>query len=117
MPSTNTTWVSPVTNINKHTSIQNKQSFQFLAENVAKQNEITRQEQDSYAAQSQQRAGEAIKSGKFQSEIVPVTVKERKGDVIVDQDEFPRPETTVNGLSKLRPAFVSVNLFISIKKR
>ena len=75
------------------------------AENVATKYQITREQQDAFAAESQRRAGEAMKAGRFADEIAPVTVKGRKGDVIVSQDEYPRPETTQDVLAKLRPAF------------
>jgi acetyl-CoA C-acetyltransferase len=77
----------------------------ITAENVAKQFSITRADQDALAAASQQKAGAAMASGAFKDEIVPYTVKGRKGDVVVDTDEFPRPDTTLETLSKLRPAF------------
>ena len=75
------------------------------AENVAEKYQITRAQQDELAARSQQRAVAAIEAGRFKDEIVPVTIKTRKGDQIVDKDEYPRPGTTVEVLSKLRPAF------------
>ena len=75
------------------------------AENVAQKFQITRAEQDAFAASSQNKAEAAQKSGRFKDEIVPVTVKTRKGDVVVDTDEFPRHGTTVETLGKLRPAF------------
>src|SRR5512135_539918 len=75
------------------------------AENVASKYQITRAEQDAFAASSQNKAEAAQKSGRFKDEIVPVTVKTRKGDVVVDTDEFPRHGTTVETLAKLRPAF------------
>ena len=75
------------------------------AENVAQKFQITRAEQDAFAASSQNKAEAAQKSGRFKDEIVPVTVKTRKGDVVVDTDEFPRHGTTVEALAKLRPAF------------
>ncbi len=75
------------------------------AENVAQKYQLTRQEQDEFAAASQRKAGEAMKAGRFKDEIVPVTVKGRKGDVVVDTDEYPKPETTMEILGKLRPAF------------
>lgn len=75
------------------------------AENVAGKFSISREEQDQFAAESQRKAGEAMKAGKFKDEIVPVTVKGRKGDTVVDTDEFPRPESTADVLAKLRPAF------------
>ena len=76
------------------------------AENVAQKWQITREEQDAFAAASQQKAEAAQKAGKFKDEIVPVTIKTRKGDVVVDTDEYPRHGTTTDTLSKLRPAFV-----------
>ena len=75
------------------------------AENVARKWQITREEQDGFAAASQQRAEAAQKSGRFNDEIVAVTIPSRKGDTIVDMDEHPRHGTTVEALSKLRPAF------------
>ncbi len=75
------------------------------AENVAEKYQITREEQDRFAASSQQKAGEAMKAGRFRDEIAPVTVKTRKGDVVVENDEYPKPDTTVEVLAKLRPAF------------
>ncbi|MCS6890677.1 MAG: acetyl-CoA C-acetyltransferase [Rhodovarius sp.] len=75
------------------------------AENVAQRYQITRQEQDEFAYHSQRKAGEAIAAGRFRDEIAPVTVKTRKGDVVVEADEYPRPDTTVEVLAKLRPAF------------
>jgi acetyl-CoA C-acetyltransferase len=76
------------------------------AENVAQKWQITREQQDEFAASSQQKAEAAQKSGRFKDEIVPVTVKTRKGDVVVSDDEYPRHGTTVEGLAKLRPAFL-----------
>jgi len=75
------------------------------AENVAQKYQLTREEQDRFAAESQRKAGEAMKAGRFRDEIAPVTVKGRKGDVIVENDEYPKPETTMDVLAKLRPAF------------
>src|SRR5438477_2957073 len=75
------------------------------AENVARQWQITRQQQDAFAVASQNKAEAAQKAGKFKDEIVPVTVKTRKGDVIVDTDEYPRHGATVDAMTKLRPAF------------
>jgi acetyl-CoA C-acetyltransferase len=75
------------------------------AENVAQKYQITREEQDRFAAASQQKAGEAMKAGRFKDEIAPVTVKGRKGDVVVENDEYPKPETTFEVLQKLRAAF------------
>ncbi len=75
------------------------------AENVARQWQLTRDEQDAFAAASQQKAEAAQKAGKFGDEIVPVTIQKRKGDVTVDTDEYPKHGTTVESLAKLRPAF------------
>jgi acetyl-CoA C-acetyltransferase len=75
------------------------------AENVARQWQITRNQQDEFAAASQQKAEAAQKAGKFKDEITPVTVKSRKGDIVVDKDEYPKHGTTVETVAKLRPAF------------
>src|SRR6202167_6056125 len=75
------------------------------AENVARQWQITRQQQDEFAVGSQKKAEAAQKAGKFADEITPVTVKGRKGDIIVDTDEYPKHGTTLESISKLRPAF------------
>ena len=75
------------------------------AENVARQFQITRDEQDQFALNSQRKAGAAMAAGRFADEIAPVTVKGRKGDVVVSADEYPKPETTIEVLAKLRPAF------------
>ncbi|MBK1699284.1 acetyl-CoA C-acyltransferase [Rhodovibrio salinarum] len=75
------------------------------AENIAKQWQITREEQDAFAANSQQKAEAAMKADRFQDEIVPVTIKTRKGDVVVNKDEHPKEGVTADGLAKLKPAF------------
>jgi acetyl-CoA C-acetyltransferase len=75
------------------------------AENVAQKYQITRDDQDKFAVASQNKAEAAQKSGRFKDEIVPVTIKTRKGDVVVDSDEFPRHGTTMDSLGKLKPAF------------
>jgi acetyl-CoA C-acetyltransferase len=75
------------------------------AENVAKQWQITRQQQDEFAVASQNKAEAAQKAGRFKDEIAPVTVKSRKGDVVVDTDEYPKPGVTMDSIAKLRPAF------------
>jgi acetyl-CoA C-acetyltransferase len=77
----------------------------FTAENVAEKWQISRDEQDRFAAQSQQRAEAAQKAGIFKDQIAPITVKSRRGDTLVDQDEYPKHGTTINTLSALRPAF------------
>jgi acetyl-CoA C-acetyltransferase len=75
------------------------------AENVAQRWQITREEQDEFAARSQARAEAAQKAGRFKDEIVPVVVKSRRGDTTVDTDEHPKHGTTAEILAKLRPAF------------
>jgi acetyl-CoA C-acetyltransferase len=75
------------------------------AENVAQKWQITREQQDEFAAKSQQKAEAAMKSGRFKDEIVGVKIAGRKGDVIVDTDEHPKHGTTADSLAKLRPAF------------
>jgi acetyl-CoA C-acetyltransferase len=75
------------------------------AENVAQKWQITREQQDQFATSSQNKAEAAIKAGRFKDEIVPVTIKTRKGDVVVDTDEFPKAGVTADALAKLRPAF------------
>ncbi len=78
----------------------------ITAENIAERFKLSREEQDAYAALSQQKAEAAIKTGRFKDEIVPVEVPQRKGEpIIFDTDEFPRFGTTVEKLSKLKPAF------------
>ncbi|GEC15782.1 acetyl-CoA C-acetyltransferase [Nitrobacter winogradskyi] len=75
------------------------------AENVARQYQITRQQQDEFAAASQNKAEAAQKAGRFKDEIVSVTVKNRKGDIVVDTDEYPKAGVTADSIGKLRPAF------------
>ncbi len=75
------------------------------AENVAKQYQITRQQQDEFAVGSQNKAEAAQKAGRFKDEIVPFIIKGRKGDVTVDTDEFPRHGATIEAMAKLRAAF------------
>ena len=75
------------------------------AENVARQWQITREEQDKFAVASQNKAEAARKAGKFKDEIAPVTIKGKKGDTIVDTDEYIKDGTTLEGIAKLRPAF------------
>ena len=75
------------------------------AENLARRFEISREEQDAYALRSQQEAKRAQDAGIFAEEIVPVEVKSRKGSFIFEKDDHLRPETTLEGLAKLRPAF------------
>src|SRR3569623_256278 len=75
------------------------------AENVAKQWQITRQQQDEFAVASQNKAEAAMKSGRFKAELVPVTINGRKGDTVVATDEYPKAGVTIAGIGKLRPAF------------
>ncbi|SDU39204.1 acetyl-CoA C-acetyltransferase [Stappia sp. ES.058] len=75
------------------------------AENVAEKWQISRDQQDEFAVASQNKAEAAQKSGRFTAEITPVTVKERKGEKVVDQDEYIRHGASVDGMAKLRPAF------------
>lgn len=75
------------------------------AENVAQKWQITREQQDAFATHSQQKAEAAQKAGKFKDEITPITVKGRKGDTVIDTDEYPKHGSTLEALQKLRPAF------------
>src|SRR5215468_7390849 len=75
------------------------------AENVAQKWQITRAQQDAFAAASQAKAEAAQKAGRFKDEIVPVKISTRRGETVIDTDEHPKPDTTVEILSKLRPAF------------
>lgn len=75
------------------------------AENVAKQWQLTREEQDQFALASQNKAEAAQKAGKFDDEIAPFTIKTRKGEIVVDNDEYIRHGATIENMQKLRPAF------------
>jgi acetyl-CoA C-acetyltransferase len=75
------------------------------AETLAREYGILRAEQDAYAVETQRRAGAAREAGRFRDEIVPVTVAGRKGDVVVSEDEHPRPDTSLDALAKLPPVF------------
>lgn len=77
----------------------------ITAENIAEQYGISREEQDALALRSQTLASQAVQSDIFDREIVPVLVKTRKGDILVNRDEYPKSETTTEGLAKLKPAF------------
>jgi acetyl-CoA C-acetyltransferase len=77
----------------------------ITAENLATKWNISREEQDAFALESQQRAGRAIAEGRFKSQIVPIVMKSRKGDVIFDTDEHVRAGTTIEALAKMKPAF------------
>lgn len=90
--------------------IFNNYHMGITAENVAKQWNITREEQDQFAVKSQNRAEAAQKSGRFVDEIVPVVIPQRKGDpIIVDTDEFPRHGATIEKMAKLPTAFLKEN--------
>jgi acetyl-CoA C-acetyltransferase len=75
------------------------------AENVAQKWQISREDQDRFAVASQNKAEAAQTSGRFKDEIAPVTMQSRKGDIVVDQDEYIRPGTTLDAVAKLKPAF------------
>ncbi|MEY3037837.1 MAG: hypothetical protein RL143_404, partial [Pseudomonadota bacterium] len=77
----------------------------ITAENLAEKWNITREEQDAFAAESQRRAAIAIEEGRFKEQIVPITIKTRKGDVVFDTDEHPKPGATAEKLAAMRPAF------------
>ena len=85
--------------------VYNQYHMGVTAENVAKKWNVSRQEQDEFAAASQQKAEAAQKAGRFKDEIVPITISTRKGDVIFDTDEYVRHGTTVDSLASLKPAF------------
>lgn len=75
------------------------------AENLARRHDISREAQDEYALSSQKRAAAAVEAGRLSEEIVPVEIKGRKGTTLFERDDHPRPDTTMEGLAKLRPAF------------
>jgi acetyl-CoA C-acetyltransferase len=79
----------------------------MTAENIAAKYAITRADQDNFAAQSQQRAEAAIKAGKFDAEIVPVTIRKKKEDIVFNKDEFPRAGVTAEAIGGMKPAFKS----------
>jgi acetyl-CoA C-acetyltransferase len=87
------------------TDVFNSYHMGITAENVAEKWQITRQQQDEFATLSQNKASAAQKAGKFKDEIVAVTVSGRKGDVIVEQDEYIKHDATLEGAAKLRAAF------------
>jgi acetyl-CoA C-acetyltransferase len=76
------------------------------AETLAQQYEISREEQDKYAETSQQLCGQAIEAGRFADELAPVTVKTRRGETVIEADEHPRPDSTVEMMAKLKPVFL-----------
>lgn len=78
----------------------------ITAENIANKHNLSREEQDKFAYESQAKAIKAVDSGKFKDEIVPIVIKTRKGDIVFDTDEYPNRTTTPEILAKLRPAFV-----------
>lgn len=77
----------------------------ITAENVADEYNVTREEMDAYSLRSQQRAIAAIDAGKFKEEIIPITVKSKKTETVIDTDEYPRRDTTLEKLSRLKPTF------------
>lgn len=77
----------------------------MTAENVAERYNISREDQDAFALESQLKAARAIAEGKYKDEIIPVAIKTKKKTIIFDTDEFPRPDTTIEALKSLRPAF------------
>ena len=87
------------------TDVFNQYHMGITAENVAEKWQITREQQDQFATLSQQKASAAQKAGKFKDEIVAVTVKGRKGDTVVENDEYIKHDATVEGAAKLRAAF------------
>lgn len=78
----------------------------ITAENIANKHNLSREEQDKFAYESQAKAIKAVDEGKFKDEIVPIVIKTRKGDIVFDTDEYPNRTTTPEILAKLRPAFV-----------
>jgi acetyl-CoA C-acetyltransferase len=85
--------------------VYNNYHMGTTAENVAKKYNVTREQQDEFACASQNKAEAAQKAGKFKDEIAPFTIKGKKGDTIVDADEYPRHGTTIESMTSLRPAF------------
>ena len=85
--------------------VYNQYHMGITAENVAKKWKVTREEQDAFAAASQQKAEAAQKAGRFKDEIAAITINTRKGDVVFDTDEYPRAATTAESLAGLKPAF------------
>lgn len=77
----------------------------ITAENIAEKFNVTREEQDALALSSQQRAVKAIEGGRFKDEIVPIELVSKKGTTVIDTDEYPKKDVTIEGLAKLRPAF------------
>lgn len=88
------------------TDVFNQIHMGITAENIVDKYGFTREQLDRFSVDSQNKAVEAISSGRFKDEIVPVVIPQRKGDpIVVDTDEYPKPNSTMEGLAKLRPAF------------
>lgn len=87
------------------TDVFNRYHMGITAENLAEKYGITREEQDAFALASQQKAVKAMDAGWFKEEICPVVIKDRKGEKVIDQDEYPRRDASAEALAKLRPAF------------
>ncbi len=88
------------------TDVYNQYHMGITAENVAEQYGLTKEDQDKFAVQSQNRAEEAQKAGKFKEEIAPVVIPQKKGDpIVIDTDEYPRHGSTLDKMAKLKPAF------------
>ncbi len=83
----------------------NQYHMGMTAENIAEKYQISREAQDAFALRSQQRAVEAVQAGRFEQEITPIEVKQRRETVVFGQDEYPRASTSMDSLAKLRPAF------------
>lgn len=91
------------------TDAMNNVHMGITAEQIASKFNISRAEQDQFALNSQLKTKEALANNKFAKEIVKVTIKERAGDKIISEDEYPKPDTTLEQLTKLRPVFKSVS--------
>ncbi len=87
------------------TDVFNQYHMGITAENIAEKFNISREEQDQFALISQQRAASAIEAGRFKNEIVPVSIKNRKATITIDTDEHPRPDSSLEKMANLRPAF------------
>ena len=87
------------------TDVFNQYHMGITAENVAEKFSISREEQDAFAVNSQEKCEKAVENKMFKNEIVPVTVKQRKGELVVDADEYPKPGTTLEALGRLRAVF------------
>lgn len=86
----------------------------MLAEHIAEKHNVSRDEQDEFALESQRKAESAIKNEKFKKEIVPVVIKRRREEVVVTTDEYPKLGCTISTLQKLRPAFKKVRILSTI---